>query len=152
MSEDDFSPKYTLLHTGGEAKGGVSEVAKVQGFAMAVRRVPPLSSRTSGNIQNTLVTLNPLYPGDAHCGLACDLEHTLPEVEALHPHAAALGFPSQDRNPSFPRHQCTNYFLQHSGLHSGQDNILTQRSSGSRQPGCGCDELQGRIGSILSSY
>ena len=63
---------------------------------MAVRGVPPLSARTSANIQITLVTLNPLYPGDANCGLACDLEHTLPEVEALHPHAVALGLPCQD--------------------------------------------------------
>ena len=34
--------------------------------------------------------------GDAYSGLAGDLKHPLPEVEALHPHAVALRLPCQD--------------------------------------------------------
>ena len=45
------------IPTGGEAKGRISQVTKVQGVSMAVRGVPPLSPRTSMTNQTTLFNL-----------------------------------------------------------------------------------------------
>ena len=81
---------------GSAAKGRISEVTKVQGVSLAVRGVSTLPPRTSMNFQTNLVSLSPLFIGDAYSGLAGDLKHPLPEVEALHPHAVALWLPCQD--------------------------------------------------------
>ena len=84
------------MTAGSAAKGRISEVTKVQGVSLAVRGVSTLPSRTSKNIQTTPVSLYTLFIGDAYSGLAGDLKHPLPEVEALHPHAVALWLPCQD--------------------------------------------------------
>lgn len=56
----------------------------------------PLSLQEQVQLPNYFVLPSLYVLGDANCRPASDLQHSLPKVEALHPHAAALWLPCQD--------------------------------------------------------